>query len=127
MDLANWALHNSPKFTIGVKYQFHQGFFDQIRNPNHPSPHIYHQHHQSVLPKGRSFTAYSGTKAAVLLKGRSSTANSGTKAAVLLGIDICGSFSLLFAPNSLLAYEQTLKDLKRSQGHQRGDEESGFG
>ena len=32
----------------------------------------------SVLPKGRFFTASSGTKAAVLPKGRSSTANSGT-------------------------------------------------
>ena len=32
----------------------------------------------SVLHKGRSFTANSGTKAAVLHKGRSSNANSGT-------------------------------------------------
>ena len=32
----------------------------------------------SVLPKGRSFTANSGTKAAILPKGRSSIANSGT-------------------------------------------------
>ena len=27
MDLTNWALRISPKFTTGVKYQFHQGFF----------------------------------------------------------------------------------------------------
>ena len=27
LDLANWALRTSPKFTTGVKYQFHQGFF----------------------------------------------------------------------------------------------------
>ena len=26
MDLANWAFRTSPKFTKGVKYQFHQGF-----------------------------------------------------------------------------------------------------
>ena len=39
-------------------------------------------HHQSVLHKGRTFTANSGTKTAVLPKGRSSTANSGTKVAV---------------------------------------------
>ena len=32
----------------------------------------------SILPKGRSFTANSGTKAAILPKGRSSIANSGT-------------------------------------------------
>ena len=30
-------------------------------------------------------------------------------------------------PTLSLASEQTLKDLKRSQGHQRGGEESGFG
>ena len=40
-----------------------------------------------VLPKGRSFTANSGTKAAILSKGRSSITNSGAKAAVLLGIE----------------------------------------
>ena len=33
----------------------------------------------SILPKGRSFTANLGTKAAVLLKGRSSTTNSETQ------------------------------------------------
>ena len=27
VDLANWALRTSLKFTAGVKYQFHQGFF----------------------------------------------------------------------------------------------------
>ena len=32
----------------------------------------------NVLPKGRSFTANSGTRAAILHKGRSSIANSGT-------------------------------------------------
>ena len=64
------------------------------------------------------FTADSGTNAAVLPKGKSSTANSGTKVAVLLGINRCSSFPLLFAPLSLsLASEQTLKDLKRFQGH----------
>ena len=26
VDLANWALRTSPKFTTGIKYQFHQGF-----------------------------------------------------------------------------------------------------
>ena len=69
----------------------------------------YH-HHQSVLPKRRSFTSKSGIKAAVLPKARFSTANFGTKVAVLLGMNSCGSFPLLFAPHSLsLASEQTLK------------------
>ena len=74
----------------------------------------------SVLPKGRSFTANSGTKAAFLPKGKPSTANSGTKAAVLLGMNKCGSFPLLSNPTLSLASEQTLKDPKRSQGSQRG-------
>ena len=60
-------------------------------------------YHQSILPKGRSFAANSGTKATVLLKGRSSTANSGTQAAVLLGMNMCGSFPLLFEPHSLFS------------------------
>ena len=41
VNLANWALR-TPKFTTGVKYQFHQGFWpdQRSRNPNHPSlPH----------------------------------------------------------------------------------------
>ena len=37
----------------------------------------------------------------VLPKGRSSTANSGTKVAVLLGMNRCGSFPLLSALHSL--------------------------
>ena len=39
----NWALRTSPKFTIGVKYQFHQGFWPDQRsgNPKHPSPQLY--------------------------------------------------------------------------------------
>ena len=40
VDLANWARRTSPKFTAGVKYNFHQGFWPdhRSRNPNHPSP-----------------------------------------------------------------------------------------
>ena len=33
MDLANWALRTTPKFTPGVKYQFIR-VFDQIRDPD---------------------------------------------------------------------------------------------
>ena len=38
VDLAKWALRTSPKFTTGVNYQFHQGFWLDQRsgNPNHP-------------------------------------------------------------------------------------------
>ena len=76
----------------------------------------YHCHHQSVLPKGRSFTANSGTKAAVLPKGRSSTANSGTKVAVLLGMNRCDSFPLLSAPHSLFSIWTDLKRYEKIPG-----------
>ena len=64
----------------------------------------------NILPKGRSFTAKSGTKVAGLFKGRSSTANSGTYAAVLLRMDRCSSFPLL--SHSLFSI---WTDLKRSE------------
>ena len=40
VDLANWAIRTSPKFTTGVKYQFHQGLWPDQRsgNTSHPSP-----------------------------------------------------------------------------------------
>ena len=40
VDLANWALWTSRKFTTEVKYQFHRDFWADQRsgNHNHPSP-----------------------------------------------------------------------------------------
>ena len=40
VDSANRVLLTSPEFTIGVKYQFRQGFYPDQRsgNPNHPRP-----------------------------------------------------------------------------------------
>ena len=35
VNLANWDLRTSPKFTRGVKYQFHQGFWVDHRSGNH--------------------------------------------------------------------------------------------
>ena len=87
----------------------------------------YDHHHQSILPKGWSFTANSGTKATVLLKGRSSTANSGTQAAVLLGIERCGIFPLLSARHSLSSIWTQLKRSENIPWVPRGGEESGFG
>ena len=58
VDLANWTLRTSPKFSTRVKYQ---GFSPDQRsgNPNHPSPPSLWSINHSVLPKGRSFTANS--------------------------------------------------------------------
>ena len=74
--------------------------------------HHHHHHHHSILSKGRSFTANSGTKVAVLPKGRSSIANSGTKVAVLLGMNRCRSLPLLSALHSLFSI---WTDLKRAE------------
>ena len=60
------------------------------------------------------------------LKVRSSTANSETQAAVLLGMNRWGSFPLLPASHSLFSIWTDLKNLRRSQGHQHGGQESGF-
>ena len=79
----------------------------------HTDIYIYiYIYHQSILCKGRSFTANSGTKTAVLPKGRYSTSNSRTKIAVLLGMNRCSSFPLLSATYSLFSI---LTDLKRSE------------
>ena len=42
VDLANWTLRTSPKFTTRVKYQFHRGFLLDQRsgNNNRPSPQL---------------------------------------------------------------------------------------
>ena len=93
-----------------------------ICRPIYNIQHIYH--HQSVLLKGRSFTANPSTKAAVLPKGKSSTANVGTKVAVLVGMNRYDSFPLLSTHYSLFSI---LTDLKRSQGHDPEGKESGFG
>ena len=50
----------------------------------------------------------------------------GSQAAVLLGMDSAVASCCFKHPTLSLASEQTLKDLKTSQGHQRG-EETGFG
>ena len=96
---------------------FHNWFFlinKSFSSDLKSGDHLYwvRYHHQSVLPRGRSFTANRGTRASVLPKGRPSTANSGTKVAVLLGMNKCGSFPLLSAPHSLFS---VWRDLKRSE------------
>ena len=80
-----------------------------------------HRHHQSVLPKGRSFTASAAT-AAVLPKAGLPPQTLEPRLQFYHGLNNCGSFPLLSAPTLSLASDQSLKDLKRSQGHQRGGE-----
>ena len=77
-------------------------------------------------PRAGFFTENSGTKPAVLLKGRSSIANSGTKVAVFLRVKGAVASRCFPHPTLYLASELILKDLRRSQGHQLGGEESGF-
>ena len=66
---------------------------------------------QCFLPKGKSFTSNSGTKASVLSKGRSS-ANTETKVSVPLATNRCSSFPLLSAHHYLFS---VWTDFKRSE------------
>ena len=81
---------------------------------------MYHHHEYSA--QGQALNFKLRNQDCSYFKGMSPTANSETQAAVSLGMDRCFPHTTLS-----LASEQTLKDLKRSQGHQRGGEESGFG
>ena len=86
--------------------------------------HRHHHHHQSVLPKGRSFSANAGTKVAVLPKtGLPSQIQEPRLQFYQEWIGAVAS-RFFFHPTLILAFEQTLKDLKRSQ---RGGEENEFG
>ena len=93
----------------------------------HHHHHHHHHHHQSVLPKGRFFTASTGFWAVVLPKAGLPPHTQETRLQFYRGLNICGNFPLLSAPTLSLASKYTLKDLKRSQGHKRGGEWSGFG
>ena len=72
------------------------GKYYYIEFDHHRHRHDHHHHHHSVLLKGKSFRANSGTKTTVLPKGSSSTVNSGTKVAVLLGMNRCGRVLTIF-------------------------------
>ena len=85
----------------------------------------------SVLAKGRSFTANSGTKTTILPKWRSSIANSGILLAVLLRMNVCNSFQLLSTVHSLFSIWINLKRSQRSPTRWWGEwiwitEPSGF-
>ena len=87
-------------------------------------------HHQSVLLKGRSLTASAGTWVAVLPKAGLPPQTQEPRLQFYQGLNRFGSFPLLSAPSlslSLFSIWQKLKDLKRSQEHQHGGEESEFG
>ena len=73
----------------------------------------HHYQHQSVVPKGRTFTANQGTKVAVLSKDMCSTVNSGTMVAVLLGINRWVA-SYCF-PHPILSLFSIWRDLWRSE------------
>ena len=100
----------------------------RLEDHHHRHHNQHHHHHpQSVLPKGgRSLQAHKPmlqfSRRQVLHcklrnQGCSSTRD-------LIGVVASCCFP---HPTLSLAFEQTLGDLERSQGHQRGGEESGFG
>ena len=81
----------------------------------------------SVLPKGRSFTASAGTMLQ-FCRGQVFHHKLKNQRCSFMRDWIDAVASRCFPhPTISLASEQTLKDLKRFQGDQRGGEESGFG
>ena len=128
VDLVNWALRTSPKFTIGIKYQFHQGFWPDQRsgNPNYPSPPGWTSPPWVFCPRvGPSLQAQEPRlqfyRRQVFHHKLRNKGCSFTRDWIGVVASLCFPH-----PTISLASEQTLKDLKRSQGHQRGGEESGF-
>ena len=90
-------------------------------------PFIICNQQQSILPKDRSFTASTGTKAAVLPKVGHPPQTPEPRMQFYQG-GIGAVASRCFPhPTLSLASEQILKDLKISQRHHRGGYESGFG
>ena len=95
--------------------------------PDPMLPEAFLRYHQSFCPKaGPSLQAEKPTlqfcRRQVFHRKLRNQGSSFTR-------DLIGAVASRCFPNTTLslASEQTLKDLKRSQGHQRGDEESGFG
>ena len=78
---------------------------------------LYLLHHQSVLSKGRSFTASKETKAAVLPKAGVPPQNQKPRLQFYQGW--LGAVVSCCFPHSTLSFasERVLKDLKRSHGH----------
>ena len=116
VDLANLALRTSPKFTTGVKYQFHQ-VFHQIRDLEIPitlRPHFHYRHQCSA--QWQALHCKRRNQGCSSAEGRSFTVNSGTNVAILPGINWCGSFPLLSAPYSLFSIWTYLKRSEKIPG-----------
>ena len=91
------------------------------------NPRWFNIHHQRVLPKGRSFTASAGTNAEFLLRAGIPPQTQEPRLQFYQGWMDAVASRYFPHPTLSLTSEQTVKDLKRSQGHQRGGEKSGFG
>ena len=85
---------------------------------------IKNHHHRCVLPNGRSVTALTGTKAAFLLKAGLSPQTQEPRLQFYQGWTSVVASHCFPHPTLSLASECTFKDLKRSQGYQRGGEGS---
>ena len=79
---------------------------------HHHHNNHHHHHHQSVLPKGRKFTASAGTLAAVLPKTGPPPRTQEPWLQFYQGLDRCSSSRCFPDPTLSLASEQTLKDPK---------------
>ena len=117
VDLAIWALWTSPKFATGVKYQFDQGFWPDQRsgNPNHPSPHI--KTSSSVFyPRADPSLQTQAPRLQFCPKAGLPLQTQEPRVQFYWGWIGAIASHCFPHPTLSLASEQTLKDLKRSQG-----------
>ena len=96
-------------FSLYISSQYHFSYLQILIS-------LHYHHYQSVLPKGRSFTAKRRNQ------GRSSVQRQvfhyklRNNVAVLQGMNRCGSFPLLSAPHSLFSISTHLKRSEKIPG-----------
>ena len=118
----SWNLHSFTSTLLSVATN-PPGYVSLLSSTIHIIIIIYH--HQSVLPKDRSFTASAGTKVAVLPKAGLPPQIQEPRLQFYQGwIGMVASHC--FPHPTLFNIWTDLKRSEKSQGHQRGGEESGF-
>ena len=125
VDLAKWALRNSPQ-GLNISSII---IFDQIRDPEIPITLrlLYIYINRRFCPREGLSLQEQETRLQFCPKCTSSTANSESSLQFHIRMNWCGSFPLISALHSLFIIWTDLKHQKRSQGHRRRGKESGFG
>ena len=104
VDLTNWALRTSPKFTSRVKYPFNQGFWSDQRsgNPNHSFPPF--KRYYTIMQKSLASLYMTGLNAQL---GKSTLNKNGINGIWIFRI-IFITFDLGIVQNSLCHLQNSL-------------------